>query len=576
MQRVLAALLIVFSAIVLFWRLDGDHLWRDEGTTAVWARLMAESGDWIPWVYDREKQQLLVQAGDGHDVNSRLLPAMQSYLQFYVSGVSFALFGANEWSARLPFAFVGALTLFVLYQLGRAMFGTSVWALAPPALASTSIFFLHAARQGRYYVLVVLGASWVLLEVYRYLKEPERAGRRALYLRLAAAGFLIYFSNYVSFVGTWTALGIFVLLTRDLRLIRGFVAMCGLMAAPIVADFLWLHAEFAGSWPPKVERTWLENYQYILTRRMRDYWRALPIVFALPVAYQLCRREGCLQGAAKPVAIVAAVLPILGLIFSRDHFADLSAPLFWAFALLCLCIPTAMLLCWKNLRSPGPWAQIALLSGLILVVSPLLTIAAGKDKTSTRHYYQILPAAVVVCSLAAAGLARQRAAAGVAVLAGMIVWPNLDYMMGGTDEVVQRQFLRNRSYNGPLIDFFREHLEPGDRVAFLRNVKGMPLYFYFPQMRWVGLLDASAPHNQQFRGRIPDDQFDDGADADWYVFWDPRSETAKGFSPEKYELVWEYEHEGLLGWWDWGGAPAQRRYEVWKRKSGVESATEIP
>lgn len=567
MQRALAALLVVVSAVLLFWRLDGSHIWRDEGTTAVWARLMAESGDWIPWVYDREKQQLLVQAGDGHDVNSKLLPAMQSYLQFYVAGISFAVFGANDWSARFPFAVVGALMLWTLYLLGRRMFLSSAWALAPPALAATSIFFLHAARQCRYYILVAFGASWVLLEVYRYLEKPERAGERAFYARLAAAGFLLYFSNYVSFAGAWTALGIFVLLTRDPRFVRGFLTLCALMAVPIVAEFLWLHSEFAGSWPPAVaERTWYENYQYILARRGRDFWRALPIVFLLPAAFALCRRESCLKGPLKPLAVVAAALPLLGFLFDREQFDAMSTPVFWAFALLCLAMPLAFFLCWRSLPKPGPWAQTALLAGLLLVVSPLLTIAVGKDKTSLRHIYQILPAGVVACSLAAAAVARKNQAAGLALLGGMMVWPNLDYMMGGTDEVVQRQFLRNRSYNGPLVDYFREHLQPGDRVAFLRNVKGMPMYFYFPQMRWVGLLDASAPHNQQFRGRIPDDQFDDAADADWYVFWDPRDETAKGFSPERYELVWEYEHVGLLGFWDWGATPGSRHYEVWKRR----------
>jgi 4-amino-4-deoxy-L-arabinose transferase-like glycosyltransferase len=575
MQRVLAALLLVFSAVALFWRLDGDHLWRDEGTTAVWARLMAESGDWIPWVYDREKQQLLVQAADGHDVNSKLLPAMQGYLQFYVAGLSFWIFGANEWSARLPFALIGALTLFVLYRLGRAMFGQSAWALAPPAMASTSIFFLHAARQCRYYPIVVLGASWLLLEAYRYLQEPERAGRRSFYVRLGAVGFLICFSNYVSFVASWAALGIFVLMMRDFKLIRGFLTLSALMAVPVLCEFLWLHAEFAATFPPPLDQPWYEIYQAALVRRMKDYWRALPIVLLLPAALALCRREGCLSGLARPVAVAAALMPLLGLVFVANDFAALSTPAFWAFAALCLSMPLVFLLCWAKLRSPGPWARIALLGGLLMVVSPLLTIAAAKDKTSTRHYYQILPGAVVVCSLAAAALAREYKAAGVAVLAGMIVWPNLDYMMGGTDEVVQRQYLLNRTYNGPLIEYFREYLRPGDRVAFLRNVKGMPLYFYFPDMRWVGLLDSSAPHNQQFRGRIPGDQFDDAADADWYVFWDPRGEAAKGFSEERYEKVWEYTHEGLLGFWDWGATPGSRHYEVWKRKT-VDIGTEIP
>jgi 4-amino-4-deoxy-L-arabinose transferase-like glycosyltransferase len=566
MQRALAAILIVFSAVVLFWRLDGDYLWRDEGTTAVWARQMAESGDWIPWVYDREKQQLMVQAADGHDVNSKLLPAMQSYLQFYVAAVSFELFGVSEQSARAPFALIGALTLVLLYRLGRAMFGQSAWALAPPALAASSIFFLHAARQCRYYVIVALGAAWVLLEVYRYLEQPERAERRSFYLHLAGAGFLIYLSNYVSFLTTWTALGLFVLLTRDWKLIRGFLTMCAVMAVPITAEFLWLHAEFAGNWPPRVEAPLNELYQAGLVNRMRDLWRALPFVFLLPSAVFLARRAGCLAGPAKPLAIVAAALPLLGFVLSSDLFADLPPAAFWVFAALCLSMPAALLLCWQNLRSPGPWTQIALLAGLLLVVSPLLTIALAKDKTSTRYYYQVSPAAVVVCSLAAAALARRNQAAGLALLGGMILWPNFDFMMGGTDEVVQRQYLANKTYNGPLIDYFREHLRPGDRVAFLRNVKGMAMYVYFPEMRWVGLLDADAPHNQQFRGRIPDDQFDVDADADWYVFWDPREETAKGFSEERYEKVWEYTHEGLQSLWDWGKPPGTRHYEVWKKK----------
>ena len=571
MQRVLAAILIVFSAVVLFWRLDGSYLWRDEGTTAVWARQMAESGDWIPWVYNREKQQLMVQAADGHDVNSKLLPAMQSYLQFYVAAVSFALFGVSEWSARAPFALIGALTLFLLYRLGRAMFGHSAWALAPPALAASSIFFLHAARQCRYYVIVALGAAWVLLEVYRYLEKPERAGRGSFYLSLAGAGFLIYLSNYVSFLTTWTALGLFVLLTRDWKLIRGFLTMCAVMAVPITAEFLWLHAEFAGNWPPRAQAPVYELYQAGLVNRMRDLWRALPFVMLLPATVWLARRAGCLTGLTKPLAILAAALPLLGFVFVAADFAALPPLAFYGFAVLCAGLPAAFLLCWRNLRGPGPWAQIALLAGLLLVVSPLLTIALAKDKTSTRYYYQVSPAAAVVCSLAAAAVARRSQAAGLALLGGMMIWPNLDFMMGGTDEVVQRQYLANKTYNGPLIQYLDTYLRPGDRVAFLRNVKGMAMYFYFPQMRWVGLLDADAPHNQQFRGRIPDDQFDADANADWYVFWDPRDETAKGFSEERYEKVWEYTHDSLQSFWDWGTPPGQRHYEVWKRKGLVRS-----
>ena len=121
MRNALAVLLVLLSAFLLFWRLDGVPLWRDETTTANWARLMAASGVWLPRVYDGK--QLIVQAADGHDVNSHLLPAMQSWLQFYVGAVGFKLLGVSTWTARAPFALIGAAALFVLYRVGVVLFG---------------------------------------------------------------------------------------------------------------------------------------------------------------------------------------------------------------------------------------------------------------------------------------------------------------------------------------------------------------------------------------------------------------------------------------------------------------------
>ena len=121
LYRPLAAALILLSAFTLFWRLDSVPIWRDEATTANWARLMVETGSLMPYVY--HDGQLVVQAPDGHDVNSKMLPAMQSYLQFYVSALSFKLLGVSEWSARIPYALLGALTLFGRTCLGLARLG---------------------------------------------------------------------------------------------------------------------------------------------------------------------------------------------------------------------------------------------------------------------------------------------------------------------------------------------------------------------------------------------------------------------------------------------------------------------
>jgi hypothetical protein len=102
-------------------------------------------------------------------------------------------------------------------------------------------------------------------------------------------------------------------------------------------------------------------------------------------------------------------------------------------------------------------------------------------------------------------------------------------------------------------------------LAFHRNVQGMAAHFYFPEMRWVALLDSDAPHNQQFRGRLPEDQFDDFEGADWYVIWDARGVAAKKLSPQRYEKVWEYSYTHRRNLWQWYDEPLRRTYEVYKR-----------
>ena len=147
------------------------------------------------------------------------------------------------------------------------------------------------------------------------------------------------------------------------------------------------------------------------------------------------------------------------------------------------------------------------------------------------------------------------------------MWPSLDLGWGGTEQIVWRQYAGDRSYVGPFLDFMDREIQDGDRVAFVRNVKGMTAYFYRPDMRWSALLNVDAPHNAQFRAVLPPDQFDDCDCADWYVFWDPRDAVAKGFDEVRFEKAWSYEYGTWLGWWDRNQSPRIRSYEVWKRKA---------
>ena len=571
MRRIPAILALVIGPLAIFWRLDSVPLWRDEATTAVWARLMVNSGTPVPYAYDRDAQQLLVQDDDGHDINSKLLPAMQSYLQFYVSAAGHLALGNGTLASRLPFALLGLASLGLLWALGKRLGGPCWLPYAFPILGSVSIYFLHAARQGRYYILIVFATLLLLLQVARYLREPSLARRWSFHAQLCLMGCLLYAANYLSFAATWLALGIFLLITDRSALAR-LCAASAVLAAVLGVEFWLLHAEYLTEWSPSGDGTFWEDFRRTVSRRAADLWRWVPFVALVPAAAFAGRLHGLrLPRAGWAVVWFGAALPALGILLNESSIRRTDDPLFAVFLLAFLCIPASAWLLWKQIARPGPLSRMALLAGLIVTVCPLFTVLVAGRGALPRYYYQACPASIVLVGLAASALAsggRRGAAAGCLALGGL--WPNLHLAGGGTEQVVMRQYLRYDRHNGPFLEFLSEQTEPEDTIAYYRNVKGMVGAYYFPDRRWVNQLDSELPYNQRFRPMLPADQFDDSPSPDWVVTWDAKGRLPKALD-ESYELVWEYEYAELRGVWDLGAKPRVREFSVYRRTDGPSS-----
>ena len=564
MKRGPAIAALLMCAAAIFWRLDGVPLWRDEATTAVWGRLMADSGSALPYAFDREAGQLLVQDDDGHDINSSLLPAMQSYLQIYVAAAGHKLFGSGTLQARLPFALFGIGSLGLLYWLGRMLGGPAWLPFALVVSASASIYFLHAARQGRYYILVVFATLLLLLQVARYLRDPGLGRRWPFHLQLCLIGCLLYAANYLSFAAVWLALGLFLLITDRPVLAR----LCGASAVLAVflgAEFWLVHAEYLTEWRPGSGNTFWENFRHVVSRRGADYWRWVPFVFLGPaVALAQWSPSARVSWARKASVFLAAAVPALGFFIPEPWLRRTSDPLFILFCLLFLAVPAAAYFLWTRIERPGRHARMALLAGLIILVCPLFTIMVAGRGTLPRYYYQTCPAAVVLVGLAAAALnSRHRRGAAIACFAGASLWPNLDLASGGTEQVVLRQLVRYDEHNGPFLEFLAANTSPGDSIAFFRNVKGMTAHYYLPDRRWVNLLDVDVEYNKRFRDKIPADQFDDSPDPDWFVLWNTRDRTPKALD-DRYELVWEHSYKELRSIWKLGSEARQRAYAIYR------------
>ena len=564
MKRLPAIAVLLFCLAAIFWRLDGVPLWRDEATTAVWGRLMADTGSGLPYAFDRSAGQLLVQDDDGHDVNSRLLPAMQSYLQFYVSALGHALLGSGTLSARLPFALVGCGALALLFWIGRLVGGPRWLPYALPLSACASVYFVHAARQGRYYILVVFATALLLAQMARYLRDPKLGRKWRFHAQLCLIGCLLYAGNYLSFAATWLAVGLFLLVT-DRPVLARLCAASAVLAVILGAEFWLLHVEYLTEWRPGSESTFWENLRYVLSRRGADYWRWVPFVVLAPAAAWLARPKRWKDSPVQSALLcLAAVVPLLGFVVREPWLRRTSDPVFVLFGLVFLAVPAVLLYSWSRLDRPGVLARMALLAGLIVTVCPLFTIAVAGRATLPRYYYQTCPAAVVLIGLAAAGLeGRGRRGAAIACLAGATVWPNLELAGGGTEQVVLRQYVRYDEHNGRMLEFLAANTRPGDSIAFFRNVKGMTANYYLPDRRWVNLLDSDVDYNQRFRGRVPDDQFDDSPSPDWFVLWDTRDRTPKALD-ERYDLVWEHSYRELRSVWELRSEPRERGYQVYR------------
>jgi 4-amino-4-deoxy-L-arabinose transferase-like glycosyltransferase len=121
------ALLLIIGAALTFPGL-GVSLWDiDEGNNSEAAREMLESENWIVPTFNYQ------------------LRTDKPALLYWLQVMAYKACGVNELAARLPSALAGLLTLLVVYELARRMFGPST-AVISALILSTTVAFNAASR----------------------------------------------------------------------------------------------------------------------------------------------------------------------------------------------------------------------------------------------------------------------------------------------------------------------------------------------------------------------------------------------------------------------------------------------
>jgi 4-amino-4-deoxy-L-arabinose transferase-like glycosyltransferase len=333
--------LALLSTFLMFWRLDGTILWRDEATTATWARTMVEQRSLVPKVFDGET--VAVQGFDAHDFNDSLTPGMQAWLQFYVTAISFELFGESTFTARLPFAICGLIAVAVMWLIGRRLYGDTLLALVFPFLSITSIWYLHVFRQSRYYGLVFLFSALLLYEFVRYLQQRELDRKLTWYLRVSLWSAGLYFSHYLGFAGMYAALCLFVLLLRDRALLWRWTAMTAILAVIFGAEFFSFHFDFAAAWSkdpaPGLQSSATLGERIAATRRIHseELVRMVAILFLIPGLFWILRRrdgEGSGHFPLAPLGVSFGLAALVLLYRGEEWFPIAAGGLAFAVAIL--------------------------------------------------------------------------------------------------------------------------------------------------------------------------------------------------------------------------------------------------
>ena len=264
-RRLGLPLLLVALALLWFANLDARSLIRpDEGRYAEIAREMAASGDWI----------------------TPRLNGLKYFekppLQYWITAGAYRVFGVDEWTARLWPALSGALTVLVVWFAGRRLTGPREGAAAA-LVAGTMLWPVANAHLNtldgglNFFLTAALAAMLVAVT-----REDRTAGRRWMWLAWAACAGAVLSKGLVGVVIPAGATVLYLLATRDWRLLARLhlasgLALLLLLAAPWFVAVSLANPEFPDFF---FVREHLQRYLTPVHRRSEPWWYFLPLLMA--------------------------------------------------------------------------------------------------------------------------------------------------------------------------------------------------------------------------------------------------------------------------------------------------------
>ncbi|MFQ5945019.1 MAG: glycosyltransferase family 39 protein [Anaerolineae bacterium] len=230
--------ILLVAAALRFYRLDGQSLWYDEGTSAALAT----------------RDPITIARNAADDIHP---PLYYEMLRLWTAG-----FGRDEVALRGFSALSGVAVVWVTYLLGRELVGRRA-AIFAGAVAAFSPLGIYYSQEVRMYVLVTLWGALAVLSTIRFLmassdppaQPPARPSRSILwlfgYLLFASAALYTHYFGFTMLLVANGIVGLWMFSRPALRSRGVLVRWIGAQAAVALVYLPWLL--FAGGalvrWP---------------------------------------------------------------------------------------------------------------------------------------------------------------------------------------------------------------------------------------------------------------------------------------------------------------------------------------
>ena len=245
--------LIPFSFLLVFTGLDDTVLQVDEGADTFISTTILKYG------YPKHSDGTHYTMPEGDAFDGIFL--YRTWVPYYLQSISLQLFGQNTFSARLPFAILGVLSVWTLYSFTLRWTNRKTVAFFACLLLATSVPTLLYFRTARYVAIPIL-LTPLLLRFYITIFDKAKWNP----VPLTVVSIIYFHTMYVEFAGVIMGMLIHLCVYRsrvtnsNLAKVKGSAIITALLCLPWLATIPALMnklSEFYISASPLIDTSWL-------------------------------------------------------------------------------------------------------------------------------------------------------------------------------------------------------------------------------------------------------------------------------------------------------------------------------